>query len=224
MAKTNFMDTLSPGDTLGAGFTFVERLEDRVFQCGSRKPYARFKCPHCERVTAHQVADVKAKKVVSCGCLKKQGRLKLLTTKNRPLYKIWGAMHRRCYNPKDTAYSYYGGRGVTVCDRWHDPGGFERFELDMAPKYRPGLHLDKDIRFPGNLEYSRLMCQWVTPLVNSQNKRNSLFCLYLGQYMKVAEAASLLGLSYRQVRHWKTQRVPKKYQHLLEFVERNDAI
>ena len=48
-----------------------------------------------------------------------------------PLYRTWSNMRRRCTNPKDCSYSVYGGRGISVCERWQD---FWTFVADMGPK------------------------------------------------------------------------------------------
>ena len=225
MPKTLFVDTLSPGDIVGNGFIFVEKLEDLIFPSGSRTSYANFKCPLCAEIVANQVRSIKHKYVLSCGCQNGKKKTRKLNSKNRTLYHSWYSMHKRCYNPKAHDYHNYGAIGATVCDRWHEPGGFERFELDMGEKYHPDLRLDKDIRFPGNKQYDRLTCQWVTQAVNCQHRRCSLFCIYLGQYMRLEEAANLLGLPYRmRVRQWARKGVPKKYQHLVEIVGRKDVI
>lgn len=222
MRRTRFVDTLSPGDLLGVGFTFVEKAEDIRYSSGFKYSAAKFKCPYCEDVRPYVVSNIKTKQTRSCGCWKDGKKLQKLTSKNRSLHKVWYGMHHRCYNPKAQHYKYYGGSGVTVCDRWHEPGGFERFELDMAPKYQPGLHLDKDIRFPGNKEYSRLTCQWVTHWENAQTKRNTVFCFYLGEYVRLEKVAQLLGVDYRTcARNWSQRGVPKKYRHLVKLEEKN---
>jgi len=55
----------------------------------------------------------------SCGCFHKEA----VTTHgswNHPIYRTWKGMMERCYNPKNKRYIRYGGRGITVCDRWQD--------------------------------------------------------------------------------------------------------
>lgn len=44
-------------------------------------------------------------------------------------YKSWIAMRQRCGNPKNTCYQRYGGRGITVCQRWNT---FEQFYTPTA--------------------------------------------------------------------------------------------
>jgi hypothetical protein len=81
----------------------------------------------------------------SCGCLQRERTSKARRTHGytsgpirAPEYKIWSAMKRRCYNANDTAFSRYGGRGVTVCDRWRigekGQSGFACFIADMGDR------------------------------------------------------------------------------------------
>ena len=58
--------------------------------------------------------------VKSCGCLSQtvEG-----LSKKRPEYKVWGSMIDRCYRPKAAGFKHYGGRGITVCDRWRHGDG-----------------------------------------------------------------------------------------------------
>ncbi len=79
-------------------------------------------------------------------------------------YRIWDAMIQRCTNEKATHWHRYGGRGITVCERWRT--SFEAFLADMGE--RPdGLSIDRknndDGYHPGN-------CRWVTMAVQARNK------------------------------------------------------
>lgn len=49
---------------------------------------------------------------------------------NKPWYNSYKAMMSRCYRPKDQSYKYYGGRGIRVCDEWHNIEAFEAWEHD----------------------------------------------------------------------------------------------
>ncbi len=78
-------------------------------------------------------------------------------------FRIWSGVLRRCQSPSFTGYKYYGGRGITVCDRWLK---FENFLEDMGE--RPlGLQIDR-IDNDGNYEPGN--CRWVTPKENGANK------------------------------------------------------
>ncbi len=78
-------------------------------------------------------------------------------------------MRNRCSNPKCDAYKDYGGRGITVCDRWLGPKGFANFLADMGKRPR-GKSIDRR-NVNGNYEPGN--CRWATNHVQSLNKRNS---------------------------------------------------
>lgn len=85
---------------------------------------------------------------------------------NKPEYNSWLAMRHRCRNPKVTAFKNYGGRGITVCDRWHD--SFADFLADMGKRPTLGHTLDR-IDNDGNYEPGN--CRWATWDVQSKNRR-----------------------------------------------------
>ena len=119
----------------------------------------------CDCGNKHVAAahNLKSGNVKSCGCgqgVRHGGRFK-------PEYKVWCNMKVRCYNPKATDYKYWGGRGITVCERWRGKDGFKNFLADMGPRPK-GLTLDR-INTNGNYEPAN--CRWATWLVQSNNRR-----------------------------------------------------
>lgn len=93
---------------------------------------------------------------------------------NHHLYKTFIAMHSRCYNQTNPAYSMYGAKGVTVCDEWEKSGkGFTKFLEDMLPSWKPNLSLHRVDNVP---LYSKDTCVWETDSVQChvQKKRSTV--------------------------------------------------
>jgi len=104
---------------------------------------------------------------LSCGCLRAQ-RVGAMNRRHgrtiTPEYRTWRGMKRRCLNPGASQYAYYGGRGITICDRWR--ASFEAFLSDMGP--RPvGQSLDR-INPDGNYEPQN--CRWATHSIQVRNR------------------------------------------------------
>lgn len=94
-------------------------------------------------------------------------RWKNPTTETASTYASWAAMKRRCYNPVDADFPNYGGRGITVCDRWRED--YDAFVEDMGLKPK-GLTLD---RVDTNGDYSPSNCRWASRSEQSSNRRNA---------------------------------------------------
>jgi hypothetical protein len=83
---------------------------------------------------------------------------------NTLLYNVWINMRQRCNNTNSPAYHYYGGRGITICDRWKD---YEIFAADVGPHPGKGLTFDR-INNKGNYEPGNV--RWATRKTQSRNR------------------------------------------------------
>lgn len=105
----------------------------------------------------------------SCGCLQRETTVERNTRHGlcgSRLYSIWSNMLSRCGNDKNPQFSDYGGRGISVCEEWHD---FTKFaDWALANGYSDCLTIDRVINDDG---YSPRNCRWATAFQQSRNKR-----------------------------------------------------
>ena len=107
------------------------------------------------------------------------------------IYSVWNQMRERCSNPKDKSWPRYGGRGITVCDRWMS--SFQNFLDDMGSTYRPGLQIE---RKDGSLGYCPENCTWATRSQQARNKRNNIIVDSPWGRMTRPDLCDLTGLPY----------------------------
>lgn len=108
----------------------------------------------------------------SCGCLRKELTSSRRSTHKKSFsseYNTYHHMIKRCYSKNHNSYDYYGGRGITVCDRWLE--SFENFYEDMGEKPSPKHSIDR-INNDGNYEPDN--CKWSTQSEQTVNSRHAL--------------------------------------------------
>jgi hypothetical protein len=141
----------------------------------------------------------------SCGCLQRElVSLRLFRHGHRRIrkdgrgqsttYLSWNAMRERCYNRNYHAYARYGGRGISVCDRWL--GSFEDFLADMGER-PPGKTIDRRDN-DGNYEPEN--CFWATKAEQARNKRSNRWITFQGEARCLAEWAELFNVRYNTLR------------------------
>ena len=148
----------------------------------------------------------------SCGCLRRETTVARTQTHGHSkkgnwsaTYRSWSGMITRCTSEGHDKFSYYGGRGITVCDRWSS--SFENFLADMGEC--PPAHSIDRVDVNGNYEPGN--CRWATRTEQLRNKRNNVLVEYAGRKMTLVEASELSGINYsklqaRIARGWSLER------------------
>ena len=113
--------------------------------------------------------------------------------KGTPEYSVWALMRDRCNNPNNKKFDYYGGKGVSVCERWDD---FTLFLDDMG--HRPSrLHTIDRIDSGGN--YDPDNCKWSTRKEQVRNRSNTKMLTVDGATKPMAEWAEIYEIPYQVV-------------------------
>lgn len=148
----------------------------------------------CGTETIVAGGDLRRGHTSSCGCLMREisaanGRASVIHGMyGTPTYLSWQSMRARCLNPNAISYPRYGGRGITVDQRW---AGFEQFYADMG--VRPdGTSLD---RLDSNGPYNPSNCRWATAKEQARNKRTNRLLTYRGVTLAACEWAERAGIN-----------------------------
>lgn len=165
----------------------------------------------------------------NCGCAKSNnpmlannncssvGTYKDGRTKH-PLYGTWFAMIKRCENPNAIHYDRYGGRGIKVCEEWHDFWKFVEWSDSIGGRPK-GYTID---RKDNDGDYCPKNCRWADNNTQSNNKSSNTIIEYNGVSKTVTEWAKELNmrpqaLFHRLNRGWSIKRAltekPSKNPH-----------
>lgn len=131
---------------------------------------------------------------ISCGCAPRAVAVLKHGQADTPLYKRWSGMIGRTSRPNNSDFRHYGGRGISVCERWRE---FENFAADMGPTFRPELTLD---RIDNDRGYEPGNCRWATRAEQNRNQRRNRYVTWRGRTIVLTDWADLLGLNFDTVR------------------------
>lgn len=184
---------------------YIGRTNGKLTVVGYRRPEGRGRLQleclcECGETTFVFPYQFKSGNIKSCGCARfghsecHKGNTSRRThglTQNR-FYKKWNGMVRRCYNPNEPAYKFYGALGITVCEEWHHSP--EKFIEWCESTYPEGEQLTLD-RIDGSKGYSPDNCRWATQLQQVHNLKNNRFITIDGETHCVSEWCRLYNLS-----------------------------
>lgn len=156
-----------------------------------RARYGVFVCD-CGAEKEMCISNVALGKSTSCGCFAYAAtgdRARTHGLSKTPEYAVWARMITRCTNPRASRYDRYGGRGISVCERWRT---FENFLADMG-KRPAGMTIERE-DVDGNYEPGN--CRWATKREQHWNKSTSNFVEYNGERRCVAEWCERTGIPY----------------------------
>ncbi len=134
----------------------------------------------------------------SCGCLIREKTAARSITHGMSYsveYSCWRSMMARCSNPRIAHFKNYGGRGITVCERWHK---FENFLEDMG--LRPSLGHSID-RIDPNGNYESANCRWATDTEQQRNRRDTRKITFNGETLSHVDWSLRLGTYKDLVMH-----------------------
>lgn len=175
-------------DIIGRRFGFLVALERDLTKTRS---YFICKCD-CGIVKSVRKTHLLRAAIKSCGSSEHSAKRihgKCATKE----YWCWRAAKERCFNPNNPGFKNYGGRGITMCDRWRN--SFIHFYEDMGPSH--GLTLDRKDN-SGN--YDPDNCQWVTQETQMHNIRKNVYITHDGLTLTLREWARRSGIPYTTLR------------------------
>lgn len=166
-----------------------------LYEMKNGRSYWKCKCD-CGNIGIVLGSSLTTKHTMSCvACGHK--RTNISNTKHgmtsSPEYQSWHGMLQRCENSNAKFYKYYGGRGILVCNEWHD---FKNFYNDMG-KRPTGTTLD---RKNSNGNYDKENCKWATKEEQSNNRSSNHLITFNGKTKTIMQWANETNLAFETLR------------------------
>jgi hypothetical protein len=152
--------------------------------------YGNFQCAFCAEVRERVVSHVRTGYVKSCHCQNSARTTRhgqAVPGAESPAYSAWCAMKKRCLNPRHRNFRDYGGRGISVCERWLV---FENFFADMGD--RPA-HTSLD-RIDNNAGYCPENCRWTSIKEQNNNRRSNTILRFRGKALTISQWSRETGI------------------------------
>lgn len=133
----------------------------------------------------------------SCKCLlseKAKERATKYKVHDKRIYQTWYHMIHRCENPNNVQYKNYGGRGIKVCEEWHDYDKFAKWAINNG--YNEQLTIDR-INCNGNYEPQN--CRWATMKQQLNNTRVNRFITSNGVTKTLTEWSEYYNVDYKKL-------------------------
>jgi hypothetical protein len=153
----------------------------------------RCECGLQKIVVTRHLTTRQTTQCLECSKTNRIGALKHGDTKNRTIsaeYQTWLHIKARCYNPNNSHWYRYGGRGITVCERWMV---FEYFLSDIGRKPTTKHTIE---RIDNNGDYSPDNCKWATYTEQARNRSHNVHITANGKTMLLTDWAKETGISY----------------------------
>lgn len=174
------------------GMTFG-RLKVVSFAGCASSNQAKWRCLcDCGQMSTTLGTSLRSGRTTSCGCLRAEGVARYARKHGMAgtrAHVIWKHMRQRTRDPSHKNYADYGGRGITLCDRWDD---FQNFYDDMGdpPAGATIERIDNERGYePGN-------CRWATRAEQCRNQRSNIWIEHNGERRILADWAALSGVKY----------------------------
>lgn len=154
---------------------------------------AHWKCQcDCGNITITSGQNLRNGKSKSCGCARNEHIAHLKLTHNKshsPEYQTWNDMIKRCTNPNNKSFKNYGGRGITIYEKWRK--SFYEFYNYIGNRPTPKHTIE---RINNNLGYIPGNIKWATCKEQNNNRRSNHQITFNGETMNVSQWAKKLGI------------------------------
>lgn len=195
-------DSIKPGDGFDR-WTVLSRDDNPK----DRRKWWLCQCK-CGTVKSLRDYTLSGRMTKSCGCLRREVTIARSTRHGAcgsKTHRTWKAMIYRCSTKSNKSWKNYGGRGITVCDRWKGKQGFQNFLADMGKCPSESHSID---RIDNDKGYSPENCRWATHKEQMRNTRMNKLLTLNGKTQCAAAWAEELRICKNTIRNRRNRGLP----------------